>query len=230
MKKIITLFFFILSNFVSYGQCSTVSVQISSSDTTYVQLYQAGFFNIPSGFDNICEWEVTSFSGDVLHQETTSGGANDQSSVFFNHSIPLTDSMKATIIITNDTEGIICTMNDTLYWKETEVLPGSFVGNWDVLSSNGGVEEPITTSAEVILDAPNIEIIPSLVYNQFMIKGDLDYYSFTIVDLNGQILATHNNIQTQEEIDVSHLSAGLYFVQFWDKNKQNIIVKKMVKI
>jgi len=138
--------------------------------------------------------------------------------------------MKATIVITNNTEGITCTMNDTLYWKETEVLPGSFIGNWDVLSSNGGVEEPIITSLEVVQDLPTIELFPSLVYDHFNIKGDFDVYLFSILDLNGQLLATHNNLPSHEKVDISHFSAGLYFVKFWDKNKRNLVIKKIVKM
>lgn len=230
MKKIIALLFFLSTYLVSNGQCSTVAVQISSSDTTLVQLYQAGFFNIPSGFDNICEWEVTSFSGDIIHQETTSGGATEQSTVIFNHSIPITDSMKATIIITNITEGITCTMNDTLYWKETEILPGSFIGNWEVLSSNGGVEEEITTSLEIAEDLKRIEIFPSPVQDYFQIKGSLDDYSFTICNSNGQIIKTFKNVPAEEKVDFSSYNSGIYFIQFWDNSDRNIGVKKIIKM
>ena len=230
MKKIIALIFFVSTNLVSSGQCSTVSVQVSSSDTSYVQLYHAGFFNIPSGFANICEWEVTTFSGEIIYQDTTSGDAFEQGLVLFDHSTPITDSMKATIVITNNIEGIICTMNDTLYWKETEVLPGSFIGNWTVLSSNGGVEEEITSSNEVAIDVKNIKLFPSPVHDYFQIEGNQDIYSFIILDLNGQILETYNNIYSRKKVDVSYFPSGVYFIQFRDKNNRNLDVKKMIKI
>ena len=230
MKKLFLLLFFVLTNFISNGQCSSVGVQITSSDTTYIQLYHAGFFNIPSGFDNIVEWQVTSFSGDIIHQDTTSGAFVDQSNSYFDHTIPITDSMKATIIITNNTEGIICTMNDTLYWKETEVLPGAYIGNWDILSNNGGVEEDISTSTEKILNDQNIEIFPSPAYDYFSINGDFDNYSFTVFDINGQILGTYNNIQPLEKVNISGYSSGVYFVQFWNKNHRSISIKKIVKM
>jgi len=54
------------------------------------------------------------------------------------------------------------TMNDTLYWNEMEVLPGSFIGNWDILSVNGGVEEPIVTSIDDIQSlSEKIKVIAS---------------------------------------------------------------------
>ena len=230
MKKTFLLLFFVLANFISIGQCSDVGVQISSSDTTYIQLYHAGFFLIPSGNDNIVEWKVTTFSGEIIHQDTTSGAFNDQSNSYFDHSIPITDSMKATIIITNNTEGIICTMNDTLFWKETEILPGSFIGNWDILSNNGGVEVDISTSSEEIFSVQNIELFPSPTFDHFSMKSELDVYSFNIIDVNGQILGTYNNIRSQERVDISQFSSGIYFVQFWDEKNRNIGVKKMIKM
>ncbi|MFK7773218.1 MAG: T9SS type A sorting domain-containing protein [Saprospiraceae bacterium] len=230
MRKVSLLLLFVLANFISNGQCSSVGVQISSSDTTYIQLYHAGFFLIPSGDENIVQWEVTTFSGDIIHQDNTSGGFNDQSNSYFDHSIPITDSMKATIIITNNTEGIMCTMTDTLYWQVDEILPGAFIGYWNVLSDNGGVEEDISTSSEEIFNVQNIELFPSPAFDHFSLKGDLDVYSFNIIDVNGQILGTYNNIHSQERVDISQYSSGVYFVQFWDQKNKNIGVKKMVKM
>ena len=230
MKKIIALVLLVSANLVSFGQCSAVSVQVSSSDTSYVQLYHAGFFNIPSGLANICEWEVTTFSGEIIYQETTSGDAFEQGLVLFDHSIPITDSMKATIVITNNIEGIICTMKDTLYWEETEVIPGSFIGNWAVLSSNSGVEEEVTSSNEVAIEVKNINLFPSPVHNYFQIEGDQDIYSFIVLDLNGQFLETFNNMYRREKVDVSYFPSGMYFIQFRDENNRILDVKKIIKM
>ncbi len=141
MKKIILCLLFISVNLIVNGQCAVLGISVSSSDTSSVQLYQAGFFLIPSGFDNVCEWEITSFSDDLIHQATTSG--DDQALMAFDHSIPITDSMKVTLVITNVTEGITCTISDTLVWQEIEVLPDIFIGSWGILNNNVGVEEDI---------------------------------------------------------------------------------------
>lgn len=143
MKKIIAFLLFVSINLVSNGQCSSLGISVSSSDTSSIQLYHAGFFLLPSGSDNICEWEITSFSNDIIHQATTSGEAFEQGVTAFDHSIPITDSMQVNLIITNNTEGTTCTINDTLYWEATEVLPGSFIGAWAILSNNVGVEEEL---------------------------------------------------------------------------------------
>ncbi|HMQ49600.1 MAG TPA: T9SS type A sorting domain-containing protein [Saprospiraceae bacterium] len=230
MKFIITFLFWVAINLLLNGQCSTVSVQVSSSDTSYVQLYHAGFFLIPSGFANSCEWEVTTFSGEIIYQDTTSGGAFEQGLVLFDHSVPITDSMKVTIVITNQIEGIICTMSDTLYWNETEVLPGSFIGDWEVLSSNFGVEEQINASEETVSGLKKVALFPSPVQHFFQLKGSQGINTLVILDVNGQVLLSYPNIQDGDQVDASGIPPGMYFVQLWDKNTSNLVVMKMIKI
>lgn len=231
MLKFLSFLVFVFASFQCLSQCSTVVVQISSSDTSYVQLYQAGFFNIPSGFDNVVEWEVTDFAGELIHEDETSGSSTDQSTTLFDHEVSIEDSMKVTIVITNETEGIICTMNDTLIWEETEVIPGSFIGNWSVLSSNGGVEEEIITSIHSIEEDVDFKIIPSLVHRQFRIEGDFENFSLHILNANGELVLNQKNIKHHEEIDIAHLQAGIYFIKLFDnKNRFLEKSKKIVKL
>ncbi len=232
MKKILLFFVFIIATIISHAQCSTVGAQIANSDTTSIKLYNAGFFNIPSGFANVCEWEVTTFSGELVHEDVTSGDSSDeQSSTSFDHAIPITDSMKVSIIITNEMEGFICSIADTIFWEETEVLPGSFIGNWSILSSNGGVESAITSIADLALDHQKMEIIPSLVDTHFEIKTEYTDYSFVIFDAVGRIMANYNH--PQQHVDIAHFTKGIYFIRFWDENENEngngIITKKIVK-
>lgn len=230
MKNFITLLIFILASSISYGQCSSVSISVSSSDTTQVQLYHPGFFNIPSGFANVCDWEVTSFAGDLVFETTTTGDGFEQGLVLFNHSIPITDSMQVNLVITNTIEGITCTITDTLYWEEIEVIPGSFIGNWAILSSNIGVEEPITHITDFLAVPANIRLFPLPAQNYFQITGDNSTYSFTIYDATGQAIATHNNFNIQQKVDISKYVAGVYFIQFRDNNNRNMGVKKIMKM
>ena len=230
MKNTLLILLFVFANLAAHAQCSSVGVQISSSDTSYIQLYNAAFFLIPSGIDNVCEWTVTTFDGELIHKDSTFGEFNDQSRSYFDHSVSIADSMKATIVITNDTEGIICTINDTLYWEEIEVLPGAIIGNWSVLSDNGGVEVVISNASEYILNSSDIELFPSPTYDYFSIKSERDFHSITILDVNGQIIAQNINVLSNEMIDISQYATGVYFVQFWNKNSQSISTKKIVKI
>lgn len=229
MKYLIALLFFFAASLTTYGQCSFVAVQISASDTTLVQLYNAGFFLIPSGIDNVCEWEVTTFDGEVVHQATTSGGFNEQSTTLFNHSVPITDSMKVSLLITNNTEGITCLMQDTLLWEETEILPGSFIGDWVVLSSNGGVEEPIISSTNYLAAEPAIELYPNPATNLMQLVGPQAFYTIALFDLSGQLLRNYPKIPSGQSVDLSSYAPGMYLVQIRDIHGQYLGVRKLIK-
>lgn len=221
---------FVVFHLSVIGQCSTVSVQISSSDTTFVQLYNAGFFNLPSGFANVVEWEVRDFSGELVYQEITSGDFEEQSRIQFEHTVPITDSMKATIVITNEVEGFICTMNDTLYWEVTEVLPGSFVGNWGVLSGNGGVEMDITTNTEQLQELTTLDLVPTVISSHFTIVGDLDRYVLRIDDSTGRTVVTNHTVQNGEQVHVAELRSGIYFVTVYDVQLSLLSTIRVVKL
>ena len=226
MKKLLYSTLFILSGLVSSAQCSTVSVQISSSDTSLIQLYNAGIFNLDSGYANVVIWEVTDFAGGIVHQDTTSGVFNDQSFSLFNHSVALTDSMRATIEITNGVTGEVCFIEDTLFWEETEVIPGVFIGNWAVLNDAGGVVTGIDAIAN---RSDQIQLYPSLVDEQFTISGNLPFYSLRLISVNGQQLETFWNVGLQEPVNIAHYQAGIYLVQFLDEQERVIDVKRIVK-
>ncbi len=229
MKNAIAISLFVLLCLTASGQCSSLSIQVSSSDTTSIQLYHAGFFILPSGFANVCEWNVSTFSGEIIFEDTTSGSAFEQGQVLFDHSVPLTDSLKATLVITNEMEGFICTIQDTLYWKETEVLPGALIGGWDVLSGNVGVEESITSSEELTFAESKITIYPSPSDQYFWMESKRGIHSLTILDAKGQILQTLTNIDHLQRVDISYLYDGVYFVQFRDENNSLVGVKRIVK-
>ena len=113
-------------------QCSGVEIQVSSSTETLVQLYNAGFFFINPGNENICDWLVSDFDGNIIHEATTTGEFIEQATTIFTHSIPTSDSMYVSLVITNETAGVVCNISDTLIWENA-------INNWEVLSSNLGV-------------------------------------------------------------------------------------------
>ncbi|MFT4526705.1 MAG: hypothetical protein ACI85F_002882 [Bacteroidia bacterium] len=231
MKTIISVLLVVTFQVLAFGQCSTVSVQISSSDTAYVQLYHAGFFNIDSGYANVCEWEVTTFQGAVVHQGTTSGAWADQSFRLFNHSVPITDSMEVTLFITNPIAGISCSIKDTLFWEETQVLPGSFIGNWNVVGDYGGVEN-VLTSIGVI--ARNIEMLiypnPSNGRFRLTIEDGTGIIRYSVFDVLGKEVANEvfvANGKVHSSIDLRGLSAGMYTLQLQTEN--GIYSERLVK-
>lgn len=224
-----SLAFLAITSF-SYGQCSSTSIQVSSSDTTQVQLYHAGFFLIDSGQHNVCVWEVTTFQGTVIHQDTTLGMWADQSFSLFDHSVPITDSMQVTLVITNPVAGITCSMTDTLFWEETEVLPGSFIGDWAILGDYVGTENQIITSINDVSDRPDLEILPSLVTDQFIIRNTNENNFISVFDSNGQLVFSKRILYAIEPVDVSSQKTGIYYVRVYDSEGTHLDVKKFVKL
>ena len=227
MKQLCTLLLLAFAGTTTRAQCSSVSIQISSSDTGYVQLYHAGFFLIDSGYANVCTWEVTTFNGTLVHQDTTSGLWADQSFSQYQHNVPITDSMVVSLVIENPVSGITCTLVDTLFWEETEVLPGQFIGNWAVLNSSGGIAtglDDLRPSAEL-----DILIYPSPADDHIRIKGLPGSVSLEVVDLLGQVVAVRPDFGTEDRLDVSALPSGVYLVRLSNRNGTVLGLRKFSK-
>lgn len=225
MKNLLTTLLLCLTSSLAMAQCNFISVQISSSDSGYVQLYNAGFFLISPGAYNVYVWEARDFSGNIIHQDTTMGNSTTS---LFSHSVPVSDSIFASIEITNDTAGIVCLMQDTLVWEEITIGSSSF-GNWTVLSNNGGT---IVTSISAESSTTNNPVIlfPSAVGDYFEISGPASSYDIRVLNLKGQQQLSLNNISSNQQVDASSLKAGVYFVQFWNAERTSLEVKKIVKL
>ena len=229
MKNLVTTCTFILSLTQISAQCSEVSLVVSTSDTSLIQLYHPGFFLIPSGEANICEWLVTSFEGDIVYQDTTSGLALDQGLVQFEHTVPITDSMHANLVITNPVAGIVCTIDDTLFWDEVEVIPGSIIGNWRILSNNGGIEEQISHTKDGTIHETNFSLFPNPVDDILHINYAGDIHAILIYDLNAHVIDQYKVQHASRQMDVSTLPSGLYIVKIVDHTNQLVGIRKMLK-
>ncbi len=228
MKKIHALLPLLFSHLLAQSQCSSMGLSVSTSDTTSVQLYQAGFFLLPSGFANVCAWEVTTFSGDIVQQATTSGDFPGQAFMAFDHTVPITDSMQVTLVITNDSSGITCTVIDTLYWQETEVIPGVFIGNWALLGNSGGLQTGLADPGST--DRANITVFPSPAVDHVQIRGVGSSYAVSIMNVSGALVATHANMQAGDRVDVAPLPAGVYLMHLSDDRSMPLGILKFVKL
>jgi len=229
MRTISTILALLSIQTFCFGQCSSVGIQISSSDTTQIQLYHAGLFNLDSGYANVCEWEVTTFQGTVVHQAITSGDWPDQSFSLFNHSVPITDSMQVILFITNPIAGITCSIRDTLVWEETEVIPGAFIGNWSVLGDYLGIENELVTSIISLQTGKQIKILPSLVTDWFVVSNVDKNHSIVMFDSMGRKIFERSTY-SQEAFNVSLLKSGMYYIHVHNESGYVIDIEKMMKI
>jgi hypothetical protein len=227
MKNLYTLVALFLASSTAFGQCQFVDVSVSSSDTSYVQLYHPGFFLLPSGNANVCAWEVTTVAGDVVFDTLTSGAASEQGLVLFDHTVPITDSMFVTVVISNPVSGLTCLITNTLYWEETEVFPGIFVGNWNVIGFNPGVATAV--------DGPGADneigftLFPSPAQDQVRIEAPGSSYALTIRSTTGALVHSEANFMTSQPLDVSQLEPGIYFVGLQDEQGVALGMRRFIK-
>tara|TARA_B110000858_G_scaffold57075_1_gene66518 strand:+ start:226 stop:756 length:531 start_codon:yes stop_codon:yes gene_type:complete len=160
---------------------------------------------MPKG-NNIITYEITDFQGNIVHQDTTIGGSG---LMLFNHTVPMTDSMKVTALLINDVAGIACLIEDTLFWKET-VVGSTSIFNWDILSGNLGFS--VLDVNESQIDDSDFKVFPSPAFNELYIDSAEDSYSFTISNIRGQLIYENKSSREREKVDVSNFPSGLYFL------------------
>ncbi|MDE0871953.1 MAG: hypothetical protein OSA37_08550 [Flavobacteriales bacterium] len=115
---------------------------VNVSDTGYVTLYHPGHYLTHPQSENVIEWEVTDADGNVIAQETLI----DASGFGFEHDTPLTEIMNVSAHLTNDSAihngfPVNCLIEDQLYWEVNEIIPGTFLGRWEFLHGNVGVDQ-----------------------------------------------------------------------------------------
>jgi hypothetical protein len=227
MKKLYALAALIISSSTAFGQCQNVDVSVSSSDTSYVQLYHPGFFLLPSGNANVCEWEVTTAAGDLVFDTLTSGAAFEQGLVLFDHTVPITDTMFVNLVISNPVSGLTCLITNTLYWEETEVFPGIFVGNWNVIGFNPGISTAVDEGRSA--NAGDFVLFPSPAADHVWIDAPRSTYALTIRSTTGALVHSKANFMTSQTLDVSQLQPGIYFVGLQDEQGLSLGMRKFIK-
>ena len=205
-KHIFTLLFLSLSLTSFSQQCSWLDLSVSTADSSFVQLYHPGPYLITPKDNNVITYEITDFQGNIVHQDTTIGGSG---LMLFNHTVPVTDSMKVTALLTNDVAGIACFIEDTLFWKET-VVGSTSIFNWDILSGNLGFS--VLDVNESHIDGSDFRVFPSPAFNELYIDSPEDSYSFTISNIRGQLIFENKSSSDREKVDVSNFPSGLYFL------------------
>ena len=79
------------------------------------------------------------------------------------------------------------------------------------------------------LEIPKIEVFPTLFTNTISINYENES-SIKIFSLTGENHFQQNLSEGKNEINLSHLKNGIYFIQLFDNKRHPLIVKKLVKI
>jgi hypothetical protein len=207
-----------------------MSVNVGSS-TNSISIYHSGQYMTHPRENNIFSWKFTDQQGNILHQDTIVNDAFCN----FGHNWSLTDTINVTVHLVNDSanldgwytsqglplngNSINCLFEDQLYWSTGTSTPW---GSWTFIHGNPGFD--VTNVNESKQIESNLKIYPSPTSNYINIEGPNEVYSLQILNIQGQLFHELNNIDDHQNIDISFLPSGLYFIKV-NYNKVNQIIR-----
>ena len=207
-----------------------MSVNVGSS-TNSISIYHSGQYMTHPRENNIFSWKFTDQQGNILHQDTIVNDAFCN----FGHNWSLTDTINVTVHLVNDSanldgwytsqglplngNSINCLFEDQLYWSTGTNTPW---GSWTFIHGNPGFD--VTNINESKQIESNLKIYPSPTSNYINIEGPNEVYSLQILNIQGQLFHELNNIDGHQNIDVSFLPSGIYFIKV-NYNKVNQIIR-----
>lgn len=214
--------------------CDQLGMVINvGSQETAISIYHSGQYMTHPRSQNVFNWEFTDQQGNVLHQDTLVNA----STISFGHNWSLSDTINVTVHFVNDSanldnwnisnglppsdKSINCLFEDQLYWKIDTYPTGTPYGKWTFINKNVGVD--LTNINEMTTLESDFNIFPSPTSNNLNVKGPNEEYALKILNLQGQLFYELNNISGHQNIDVSFLPPGLYFLNVkQNKGYQNI--------
>lgn len=207
-----------------------MSVNVGSS-TNSISIYHSGQYMTHPRENNIFSWKFTDQQGNILHQDTIVNDAFCN----FGHNWSLTDTINVTVHLVNDSanldgwytsqglplngNSINCLFEDQLYWSTGTNTPW---GSWTFIHGNPGFD--VTNVNESKQIESNLKIYPSPTSNYINLEWPNEVYSLQILNIQGQIFHELNNIDGHQNIDVSFLPSGIYFIKV-NYNKVNQIIR-----
>jgi hypothetical protein len=204
--------------------CNMMNLIVNVSDTNMVDIYHPGHYLTWPQEENVIVWEITDLQGNIIAEDTLV----DESGYQFNHNIPITDTMNATAVLTNDSAGIACLIEDQLYWKVTEPIPGAFIGRWEFVYGNVGAD--VTNAAGIDdIEPTTASIFPnpsSDVINISLDKGQL--LKIELFSMTGRLIFKKDLISRTYALNISDYPSGVYLVRVFNQNN-DIVNTKILK-
>mgnify|MGYP002634212331 FL=1 len=190
--------------------CDMMNLIVNVSDTNMVDLYHPGHYLTWPQEENVIVWEITDMQGNMITADTLI----DEPIFQFYHTVPITDTMNVTAILTNDSAGIACIIEDQLYWEETEVIPGVFIGRWEFVygnvGGNLGMDETEASTASVYPN-PSNDII-----NISLDKGEL--LKIELYSMTGRLLFKQYLNSSTYTLNIGDYPSGAYLVRVFNQN------------
>jgi len=213
---------------IAFGFTQITQAQVTCADMNlivnvgsipdYVNIYHPGHYLTSPREDNVISWTITDNEGNIIAEDTLI----DESNFSFNHNIPTTDTMHVSAVLTNDTSGVACSIEDVLYWKEEEVIPGAFIYSWEFLFGNFGTTlglNDLTPTVTSIYPNPTNDII-----NINLDEGQLS--KIELYSMTGRLLFKTDLNSNTYTLNMGNYASGSYFVRVF--NQKNVFVNKKI--
>ena len=127
---------------ISTVDCDMMGLSLASQDTGYVNLYHPGHYLTHPQSENYIAWTIADTQGNIIAQDTIL----DDAHYLFNHNISITDTINVTAHLWNDSAVmpngnlVNCLIQDQVYWEVTQFTPTIFIGGWNILNGNFGLD------------------------------------------------------------------------------------------
>jgi hypothetical protein len=112
--------------------------------------------------------------------------------------------------------------------NETEFRVGVYSGNnntVDLYVDDLMLYEDQGTSVSDV-NVSSVKVVKNLLGGEYRIIGDEIVRSYSIYNMNGQLIMQSNNLNSQDiSVNLNNLSKGIYIFKITDKNSQNYIQK-----
>ena len=229
MKKLYLSLSFIFFGLSTNAQidCSMLGMSVNVSDTDYIKLYHSGPYLLWPREHNVIYWDITHLQGGLVHQDTTYG--EDAGHMGFNHTVPLSDSMIVSSIITNDSVldmssgnvyPMACQNIDTLYWEPDTMGTGTILYRWEFVGD-------INVGASVLSIKENAleDCLPRIYPNPASTNIIIDNLpkgrgSITIYNIYGQPFFDTENMNQSITINVENWPTGQYVIWINERSMQ----------
>ena len=206
---------------ISCVPCNQLGMVMNvGSQQTAISIYHSGQYMTHPSSQNVFTWEFSDQQGNIIYQDTLV----DASTISFVHSWSLSDTIDVSVSLVNDSailpsgNSINCLFEDQIYWSTGSSTPW---GSWTFIHNNSGVD--VTDINQISILEPDFIIFPSPTTNHLNVKGPNQEYALKILNIQGQLFYEINNTSGRQNIDVSFLPSGLYFLNVkHNKGYQNI--------
>jgi len=225
---------FLFALVIALGLTTTTQAQVGcdmmnlivnvGSDTNIVNIYHPGHYLTWPQSKNVIVWEITDMIGNMIAEDTLV----DEAFYQFYHNIPITDTMNVTALLTNDSAGIACLIEDQLYWEVTELIPGVFTGRWEFLHGNVGVDVTNTTGIDDI-EPTTASVYPNPsndVVNVSLDKGQL--LKIELFSMTGRLIFKKDLNSKTYTLNIGGYPSGIYLVRVFNQNN-DIVNTKILK-